>query len=72
MENTYTMFSKLLDPQYPFKSANDYEKCMFVLTKTFYLYADIAQRYSAFVDDRSGELPVPPDAGGVGLRATLM
>ncbi|CAL1715282.1 unnamed protein product [Somion occarium] len=28
--------------------------------------------YHAFVDDRSGELPVPPDAGGIGLRATLM
>ncbi|KAI0083839.1 AAA-domain-containing protein [Irpex rosettiformis] len=28
--------------------------------------------YSGFVSDRSGELPVPPDAGGIGLRATLM
>lgn len=27
--------------------------------------------YRAFVSDRSGELPVPPDAGGIGLRATL-
>ena len=30
------------------------------------------RRYRAFVSDRSGELPVPPDAGGIGLRATLM
>ena len=29
-------------------------------------------RYRSFVSDRSGELPVPPDAGGIGLRATLM
>ncbi|OSD00321.1 AAA-domain-containing protein [Trametes coccinea BRFM310] len=28
--------------------------------------------YSAFVSDRSGELPVPPDAGGIGSRASLM
>ncbi|KAI0701334.1 AAA-domain-containing protein [Cytidiella melzeri] len=28
--------------------------------------------YRAFVSDRSGELPMPPDAGGIGLRATLM
>ncbi|KAI0053237.1 AAA-domain-containing protein [Auriscalpium vulgare] len=28
--------------------------------------------YSAFVADRSGDLPVPPDAGGVGQRASLM
>ncbi|KAI0796078.1 AAA-domain-containing protein [Abortiporus biennis] len=27
--------------------------------------------YRAFVNDRSGELPVPPDAGGVGHRVTL-
>ena len=29
-------------------------------------------RYAAFVSDRSGELPVPPDAGGVGQRVSLM
>lgn len=29
-------------------------------------------RYDAFTSDRSGELPVPPDAGGVGHRVTLM
>ncbi|KAI9465701.1 AAA-domain-containing protein [Lactarius psammicola] len=28
--------------------------------------------YAAFVSDRSGELPVPPDAGGVGQRVSLM
>ncbi|EMD35794.1 hypothetical protein CERSUDRAFT_115742 [Gelatoporia subvermispora B] len=28
--------------------------------------------YRAFVSDRSGELPVPPDAGGVGNRVSLM
>jgi peroxin-1 len=28
--------------------------------------------YRAFVSDRSGDLPVPPDAGGVGNRVTLM
>ncbi|GBE85761.1 Peroxisome biosynthesis protein [Sparassis crispa] len=28
--------------------------------------------YRAFVSDRSGELPVPPDAGGVGHRVSLM
>ncbi|KAI8995209.1 AAA-domain-containing protein [Trametes punicea] len=28
--------------------------------------------YSAFVSDRSGELPLPPDGGGVGSRASLM
>ncbi|KAH9939712.1 AAA-domain-containing protein [Epithele typhae] len=27
--------------------------------------------YGAFVSDRSGELPVPPEAGGIGLRASL-
>ncbi|ESK93670.1 likely peroxisomal biogenesis aaa atpase pex1 [Moniliophthora roreri MCA 2997] len=27
--------------------------------------------YSAFIDDRSGELPVPPDSTGVGNRASL-
>ncbi|KAI0740416.1 AAA-domain-containing protein [Earliella scabrosa] len=27
--------------------------------------------YSAFVSDRSGDLPVPPEAGGVGNRASL-
>lgn len=32
----------------------------------------LSRIYRAFVSDRSGELPVPPDAGGVGLRATLM
>ncbi|GJE90322.1 PEX-1N and AAA domain-containing protein [Phanerochaete sordida] len=32
----------------------------------------LSRIYGAFVSDRSGELPVPPDAGGVGLRATLM
>ncbi|KAI0363690.1 AAA-domain-containing protein [Pilatotrama ljubarskyi] len=28
--------------------------------------------YGAFVGDRSGELPVPPEAGGVGNRVSLM
>ncbi|KAH9846022.1 AAA-domain-containing protein [Lenzites betulinus] len=28
--------------------------------------------YGAFVADRSGEMPVPPEAGGVGNRASLM
>ncbi|KAI0631588.1 AAA-domain-containing protein [Trametes polyzona] len=28
--------------------------------------------YSGFVADRSGEMPVPPEAGGVGNRASLM
>ncbi|KAI0301591.1 P-loop containing nucleoside triphosphate hydrolase protein [Multifurca ochricompacta] len=28
--------------------------------------------YAAFVSDRSGELPIPPDAGGVGQRVSLM
>ncbi|KAH9048455.1 AAA-domain-containing protein [Lactarius hengduanensis] len=28
--------------------------------------------YAAFVSDRSGELPVPPDAGGIGQRVSLM
>ncbi|KAI5123096.1 hypothetical protein M0805_001452 [Coniferiporia weirii] len=28
--------------------------------------------YRAFVSDRSGEMPMPPDAGTVGSRATLM
>ncbi|KAF8273433.1 AAA-domain-containing protein [Lactarius quietus] len=28
--------------------------------------------YAAFVSDRSGELPVPPEAGGVGKRVSLM
>ncbi|TBU28822.1 AAA-domain-containing protein [Dichomitus squalens] len=27
--------------------------------------------YSAFVSDRSGDLPVPPEAGGIGMRASL-
>ncbi|KAI0032780.1 AAA-domain-containing protein [Vararia minispora EC-137] len=34
--------------------------------------ARLSRIYAAFVSDRSGELPVPPDAGGVGKRATLM
>ncbi|KII85002.1 hypothetical protein PLICRDRAFT_350537 [Plicaturopsis crispa FD-325 SS-3] len=32
----------------------------------------LRQIYKAFVSDRSGDLPVPPDAGGVGNRASLM
>ncbi|KAA1470710.1 AAA-domain-containing protein [Dentipellis sp. KUC8613] len=28
--------------------------------------------YSAFISDRSGDLPQPPDAGGVGKRVSLM
>ncbi|EJC98437.1 AAA-domain-containing protein [Fomitiporia mediterranea MF3/22] len=28
--------------------------------------------YSAFVSDRSGEMPVPPESGSVGTRASLM
>jgi hypothetical protein len=32
----------------------------------------LIQRYAAFVSDRNGELPVPPDAGGVGQRVSLM
>ncbi|KAF5386195.1 hypothetical protein D9615_002287 [Tricholomella constricta] len=28
--------------------------------------------YQAFISDRSGDLPAPPDAGGVGKRVTLM
>ncbi|RDB24902.1 Peroxisome biosynthesis protein PAS1 [Hypsizygus marmoreus] len=28
--------------------------------------------YQGFISDRSGDLPVPPDAGGIGKRATLM
>lgn len=34
--------------------------------------ARLTKIYAAFVSDRSGELPVPPDAGGVGQRASLM
>ncbi|KAI0310136.1 P-loop containing nucleoside triphosphate hydrolase protein [Amylostereum chailletii] len=34
--------------------------------------ARLTRIYSAFVSDRSGDLPVPPDAGGVGQRASLM
>ncbi|KAL1736307.1 P-loop containing nucleoside triphosphate hydrolase protein [Schizophyllum commune] len=33
--------------------------------------ARLARIYSAFVDDRSGELPLPPEANGVGIRASL-
>ncbi|OCH84801.1 AAA-domain-containing protein [Obba rivulosa] len=32
----------------------------------------LSRIYRAFVSDRSGELPVPPDAGGVGSRVSLM
>jgi hypothetical protein len=40
---------------------------------TNFLYQLISlPRYAAFVSDRSGELPVPPDAGGVGQRVSLM
>lgn len=28
-------------------------------------------RYRAFVSDLGGGLPVPPDAGGIGTRASL-
>ncbi|KAJ3508041.1 hypothetical protein NLJ89_g5972 [Agrocybe chaxingu] len=31
----------------------------------------LAQIYEEFVSDRSGNLPVPPEAGGIGHRATL-
>ncbi|KAI0262607.1 AAA-domain-containing protein [Gloeopeniophorella convolvens] len=34
--------------------------------------ARLTKIYAAFVSDRSGELPVPPDGGGVGQRASLM
>jgi len=34
--------------------------------------ARLTRIYAAFVSDRSGELPVPPDAGGVGQRVSLM
>jgi len=34
--------------------------------------ARLTKIYAAFVSDRSGELPVPPDAGGVGQRVSLM
>jgi peroxin-1 len=37
----------------------------------FALQADFWTRYSEFVSDRSGNLPVPPNAGGVGSRASL-
>jgi len=30
------------------------------------------QIYRSFVSDRSGELPVPPEAGGIGQRVSLM
>ncbi|KAL1746204.1 P-loop containing nucleoside triphosphate hydrolase protein [Schizophyllum fasciatum] len=33
--------------------------------------ARLARIYGAFVDDRSGELPLPPEANGVGIRASL-
>ncbi|KAL1660364.1 P-loop containing nucleoside triphosphate hydrolase protein [Schizophyllum commune] len=33
--------------------------------------ARLARIYSAFVDDRSGELPLPPETNGVGIRASL-
>ncbi|KAF8995495.1 P-loop containing nucleoside triphosphate hydrolase protein [Cyathus striatus] len=32
----------------------------------------LKQIYMAFVSDRSGDLPIPPDAGGVGNRVSLM
>jgi len=31
----------------------------------------LAQIYRAFVDDRSGDLPVPPEGSGIGIRASL-
>jgi peroxin-1 len=31
----------------------------------------LCSRYKAFVSDRSGDLPVPPDAGGIGSRVSL-
>ncbi|KAH9996691.1 P-loop containing nucleoside triphosphate hydrolase protein [Russula compacta] len=34
--------------------------------------ARLTRIYAAFILDRSGELPVPPDAGGVGQRVSLM
>ncbi|KAI0060488.1 AAA-domain-containing protein [Artomyces pyxidatus] len=34
--------------------------------------ARLTRIYSAFMADRSGDLPVPPDGGGVGQRASLM
>lgn len=34
--------------------------------------ARLTRIYAAFVSDRSGELPIPPDAGGVGQRVSLM
>ncbi|KZV62931.1 AAA-domain-containing protein [Peniophora sp. CONT] len=34
--------------------------------------ARLSRIYSAFVDGRTGEMPVPPEAGGIGQRATLM
>ncbi|KAN0116131.1 AAA family ATPase [Russula decolorans] len=34
--------------------------------------ARLSRIYAAFVSDRSGELPIPPDAGGVGQRVSLM
>ncbi|KZV74257.1 AAA-domain-containing protein [Peniophora sp. CONT] len=34
--------------------------------------ARLSRIYSAFVDRRTGEMPVPLEAGGVGQRATLM
>jgi hypothetical protein len=40
--------------------------------KTFSTIHLPLSRYAAFVSDRSGELPVPPDAGGVGQRVSLM
>jgi len=41
------------------------------LTNILWRPTDTHRSYKEFVSDRSGSMPVPPEASGIGIRATL-
>lgn len=72
----FVRFCSQQDRQCRPKNENDSIACedpgLFSRELDLFANLRIPIRYRAFVSDRSGELPVPPDAGGIGMRATLM
>ena len=46
--------------------------CEYIYTIPDVAHVAFICRYWMFMSDRSGDVPVPPDAGGVGIRVSLM